>query len=98
MLSRRTDGRRRPRGLPARHEHRAARATRLPPALALACRPVTALPPAPQPPALPAAAAAAMYNLNVNVAPGAAGLLAVEGSCTTPKTPEILNSLIAMTR
>ncbi|KAK7792252.1 hypothetical protein R5R35_000063 [Gryllus longicercus] len=38
-----------------------------------------------------------MYNLNVNVAPGAAGLLAVEGSCTTPKTPEILNSLIAMT-
>lgn len=39
-----------------------------------------------------------MYNLNVNVnAAGAAGLLGVEGSCTTPKTPEILNSLIAMT-
>ena len=43
-----------------------------------------------------------MYNLNVNVASSAAGgsgsnLLGVESSCTTPKTPEILNSLIAMT-
>lgn len=41
-----------------------------------------------------------MYNLNVNVS--AAGtpvnnLLAVESACTTPRTPEILNSLIAMT-
>jgi hypothetical protein len=43
-----------------------------------------------------------MYNLNVNVASSAAGssgsnFLGVENSCTTPKTPEILNSLIAMT-
>lgn len=43
-----------------------------------------------------------MYNLNVNVATSAASssgsnLLGVESSCTTPKTPEILNSLIAMT-
>lgn len=45
-----------------------------------------------------------MYNLNVNVASSAAAtsgsssnLLGVESSCTTPKTPEILNSLIAMT-
>lgn len=43
-----------------------------------------------------------MYNLNVNVASSAAcssgsNLLGVESSCTTPKTPEILNSLIAMT-
>lgn len=43
-----------------------------------------------------------MYNLNVNVSSSAAGssgsnLLGVESSCTTPKTPEILNSLIAMT-
>ncbi|XP_063239106.1 activating transcription factor 3-like isoform X2 [Bacillus rossius redtenbacheri] len=39
-----------------------------------------------------------MYNLNVNVSSaGNPGLLAVEGSCsTTPKTPEILNSLMAM--
>ncbi|XP_069687254.1 activating transcription factor 3 isoform X1 [Periplaneta americana] len=42
-----------------------------------------------------------MY-LNVNVASSAASgsgsnLLSVEGACTTPKTPEILNSLIAMT-
>ncbi|XP_047099161.1 activating transcription factor 3 [Schistocerca piceifrons] len=44
-----------------------------------------------------------MYNLNVNVnltpggvGGGPAGLLGVEGACTTPKTPEILNSLIAM--
>ncbi|PSN40623.1 hypothetical protein C0J52_09218 [Blattella germanica] len=43
-----------------------------------------------------------MYNLNVNVSSSAASgsssnLLSVENSCTTPKTPEILNSLIAMT-
>lgn len=41
-----------------------------------------------------------MYNLNVNVsAAGTAvnNLLAVESACTTPRTPEILNSLIAMT-
>lgn len=45
-----------------------------------------------------------MYNLNVNVASSAAAttgssanLLGVESSCTTPKTPEILNSLMAMT-
>ncbi|KAG8226270.1 hypothetical protein J437_LFUL004827 [Ladona fulva] len=37
-----------------------------------------------------------MYNLNVNLATSAS-TLAVENSCTTPKTPEILNSLIAMT-
>ncbi|XP_046383189.1 activating transcription factor 3 isoform X2 [Ischnura elegans] len=37
-----------------------------------------------------------MYNLNVNLATSATSL-AVEGVCTTPKTPEILNSLIAMT-
>ncbi|KAF4521831.1 hypothetical protein B566_EDAN003705 [Ephemera danica] len=36
-----------------------------------------------------------MYNLNVNVTTSASSL-AVEPSCTTPKTPEILNSLIAM--
>lgn len=38
------------------------------------------------------------YNLNVNVAahmtPGA--LLGIEGPCLTPRTPEIVNSLIAM--
>lgn len=42
-----------------------------------------------------------MYNLNVNLAASAASavnnLLAVETGCTTPRTPEILNSLIAMT-
>ncbi|KAF7264911.1 activating transcription factor 3 isoform X2 [Rhynchophorus ferrugineus] len=41
-----------------------------------------------------------MYNLNVNLAATAASAatnLLVEGSCTTPRTPEILNSLIAMT-
>ena len=42
-----------------------------------------------------------MYNLNVNVSTSAtsgssSNLLGVESSCTTPKTPEILNSLIAM--
>nr|CAD7392118.1 unnamed protein product [Timema cristinae] len=37
-----------------------------------------------------------MYNLNVNVAMNN-NLLCVENSCTTPKTPEILNSLMAMT-
>ncbi|XP_071441094.1 activating transcription factor 3 isoform X2 [Hetaerina americana] len=37
-----------------------------------------------------------MYNLNVNLATSAT-TLAVESACTTPKTPEILNSLIAMT-
>lgn len=35
-----------------------------------------------------------MYNLNVQLASSAN--LTVENSCTTPKTPEILNSLIAM--
>lgn len=40
-----------------------------------------------------------MYNLNVNLATTAApgNLLGVETGCTTPRTPEILNSLIAMT-
>ncbi|XP_067011876.1 activating transcription factor 3 isoform X2 [Anabrus simplex] len=39
-----------------------------------------------------------MYNLNINVATGGSGnLLSVGDNCTTPKTPEILNSLIAMT-
>lgn len=42
-----------------------------------------------------------MYNLNVSGAGGAASnLLSLpqgESSCTTPRTPEILNSLIAMT-
>lgn len=43
-----------------------------------------------------------MYSLNVNLASsasngGSSNLLGVESSCTTPKTPEILNSLIAMT-
>lgn len=42
-----------------------------------------------------------MYNLNVNLATSAANavnsLLGVETGCTTPRTPEILNSLIAMT-
>ncbi|XP_018324656.2 activating transcription factor 3 [Agrilus planipennis] len=42
-----------------------------------------------------------MYNLNVNLATSAANavnnLLAVESACSTPRTPEILNSLIAMT-
>lgn len=42
-----------------------------------------------------------MYNLNVNVNVAASSavtnLLAVESACTTPRTPEILNSLIAMT-
>lgn len=39
-----------------------------------------------------------MYNLNVNVATtlGAGALLGIDGQCTTPRTPEILNSLIAM--
>lgn len=39
-----------------------------------------------------------MYNLNVNVATalGPGGLLGIDGQCTTPRTPEILNSLIAM--
>lgn len=38
------------------------------------------------------------FNLNVNVAahltPGA--LLGIDGQCSTPRTPEIVNSLIAM--
>ncbi|RZB40230.1 proto-oncogene c-Fos protein [Asbolus verrucosus] len=41
-----------------------------------------------------------MYNLNVNLATSAANAvnnLLVESACTTPRTPEILNSLIAMT-
>ncbi|XP_017770385.1 PREDICTED: activating transcription factor 3 [Nicrophorus vespilloides] len=42
-----------------------------------------------------------MYNLNINMATSAGNpvnnLLAVENNCTTPRTPEILNSLIAMT-
>ncbi|XP_060530273.1 activating transcription factor 3 isoform X2 [Cylas formicarius] len=41
-----------------------------------------------------------MYNLNVNLAATAATAasnLIVESACTTPRTPEILNSLIAMT-
>lgn len=42
-----------------------------------------------------------MYNLNVNLAATAANavnsLLSVDNACTTPRTPEILNSLIAMT-
>lgn len=42
-----------------------------------------------------------MFNLNVNVSTAAGtavnNLLAVESACTTPRTPEILNSLIAMT-
>lgn len=42
-----------------------------------------------------------MYNLNVNLAQSAANavnnLLTVDNACTTPRTPEILNSLIAMT-
>lgn len=41
-----------------------------------------------------------MYNLNVNLATTAANAvnnLLVESTCTTPRTPEILNSLIAMT-
>lgn len=40
-----------------------------------------------------------MYNLNVNLATTAAAgsLLGVDTGCTTPRTPEILNSLIAMT-
>ncbi|XP_012278738.1 activating transcription factor 3 [Orussus abietinus] len=44
-----------------------------------------------------------MYNLNVNVNPspagaaGAAGLLGVATAEVTPRTPEIVNSLIAMT-
>lgn len=42
-----------------------------------------------------------MYNLNVNLAQSAANavnsLLSVDNACTTPRTPEILNSLIAMT-
>lgn len=42
-----------------------------------------------------------MYNLNVNLAAAASNavntLLSVDNGCTTPRTPEILNSLIAMT-
>lgn len=41
-----------------------------------------------------------MYNLNVNVNPSptaAAGLLGVAAAEVTPRTPEIVNSLIAMT-
>ncbi|XP_076378995.1 activating transcription factor 3 isoform X2 [Megalopta genalis] len=41
-----------------------------------------------------------MYNLNVNVNPNpaaAAGLLGVAAAEVTPRTPEIVNSLIAMT-
>lgn len=39
-----------------------------------------------------------MYNINVNLATTAANNLLVESICTsTPRTPEILNSLIAMT-
>lgn len=45
---------------------------------------------------------AKMYNLNVNVNSAVSNslvsnLLAVETACTTPRTPEIVNSLIAMT-
>lgn len=41
-----------------------------------------------------------MFNLNINVTTAGTAvnnLLAVESVCTTPRTPEILNSLIAMT-
>lgn len=41
-----------------------------------------------------------MYNLNVNVSTAGTAvnnLLAVENAASTPRTPEILNSLIAMT-
>lgn len=41
-----------------------------------------------------------MYNLNLNVNPSptaAAGLLGVAAAEVTPRTPEIVNSLIAMT-
>lgn len=41
-----------------------------------------------------------MYNLNISGAGAPSNLLSVtqgESSCTTPRTPEILNSLIAMT-
>lgn len=43
-----------------------------------------------------------MYNLNVNLAATAAAnpianLLSAENACTTPRTPEILNSVMAMT-
>lgn len=41
-----------------------------------------------------------MFNLNINVTTAGTAvnnLLAVESACTTPRTPEILNSLIAMT-
>lgn len=40
-----------------------------------------------------------MHNLNVNLASTAANNLnlLVDSACTTPRTPEILNSLIAMT-
>ncbi|XP_044254892.1 activating transcription factor 3 isoform X2 [Tribolium madens] len=41
-----------------------------------------------------------MHNLNVNLASTAVNshnLLMVDSACTTPRTPEILNSLIAMT-
>lgn len=42
-----------------------------------------------------------MYNLNVNLAAAASSavnnLLSVENGSSTPRTPEILNSLIAMT-
>jgi hypothetical protein len=41
-----------------------------------------------------------MYNLNMNVNPSpgtAAGLLSVAAAVATPRTPEIVNSLIAMT-
>lgn len=42
-----------------------------------------------------------MYNLNVNLAATTASavnnLLSVESACTTPRTPEIVNSLMAMT-
>ncbi|CAH0559901.1 unnamed protein product [Brassicogethes aeneus] len=41
-----------------------------------------------------------MYNLNINLAQTAAAAasnLLVESTCTTPRTPEILNSIVAMT-
>lgn len=37
-----------------------------------------------------------MYNLNVNVNASAGGLLGVAAAEVTPRTPEIINSLIAM--
>lgn len=38
-----------------------------------------------------------MYNLNINVTTNLPNFLGLDGQANTPRTPEIVNSLMAMT-